>query len=195
MNPLSEARAAAEGASRKERSAVVCSLDLEAAAPLVGALGSAFAHVHSFRLRHGELRNGTAVPPSADVAVIAHCVDGRTLLLDGDGYYNRLLETLAHRVRGDVFIVLTDCGAAPAGALCDAHVVDELAVHQPSVRELAKAGRFLTCAAAPSDIQATHLSRSHRLDKLIVPKGVRERNLAPTPATKRPGRIGLCPIL
>ena len=175
------------------RRAVVCSLELDAAAGLIEALRPTF-EVATFRLKHDELRTGTCVPPAGDVAFILHAVDGRTLLLDDDGYYNRLLEAANHRCRGDVFLVLAECGPAPGNALCDPRVVAELGPHQPSVRDLAAADRFFTLAAAPSAAQLAHVARSRTLPRLYLPAGVRELNRKPPPATRR-ARIGLCPIL
>lgn len=67
---------------------VVCSLDLDAVEPLVTSLRSSF-DVHTVPLQHDELRSGGAILPSMNAVLIVHYVEGRTLLLDEDGYYNR----------------------------------------------------------------------------------------------------------
>ena len=107
-------------------------------------------------------------------AVLVHAVDGRTLLLDDNGSYNKFVADAVEATGGNVAIALARCPIR-----CPAAAVAELvAAGQTSIAEFHGKGRFLAWDAAPDAADLRRFAELYGGDafpRAAVTEGMRRR--------------------
>lgn len=88
------------------------------------------------------------------VAILVHFVEGRTLLVDTDGSYNRFLVEAISACGGHVVVILRGVDMAH-----DTVVSELVAAGQRSVLVFDRSGRFLTWGDAPIEAQLRHIEQ------------------------------------
>ena len=110
----------------------------------------------------------------ASFAVLVHAVDGRTLLLDDNGSYNKFVADAVEATGGNVAIALARCPVR-----CPTAAVAELvAAGQTSISEFHDKGRFLVWDAAPDAADLRRFAELYGGDafpRAAVTEGMRRR--------------------
>ena len=110
----------------------------------------------------------------ASFAVLVHAVDGRTLLLDDNGSYNKFVADAVEATGGNVAIALARCPIR-----CPRAAVAELvAAGQTSISEFHDKGRFLSWDAAPDAADLRRFAELYGGDafpRAAVTEGMRRR--------------------
>jgi len=131
-----------------EEEVVICSLD-----PLQECVASLFLCKSKFeRLSQATLRNRRRRQhDSRELLLVVHSVDGRTLLLDENGYYNELICASG----GNVAVAVA---GVPDTQTLEEVVAELVDSGQSSVWKLFKAKRFFKWDAKPSDDQLRQMA-------------------------------------
>lgn len=107
----------------------------------------------------------------ASFAVLVHAVDGRTLLLDDNGSYNKFVADAVEATGGNVAIALARCPIR-----CP--VAELVAAGQTSISEFHDKGRFLAWDAAPDAADLRRFAELYGGDafpRAAVTEGMRRR--------------------
>ena len=109
----------------------------------------------------------------ASFAVLVHAVDGRTLLLDDNGSYNKFVADAVEATGGNVAIALARCPIR-----CPRAVAELVAAGQTSISEFHDKGRFLVWDAAPDAADLRRFAELYGGDafpRAAVTEGMRRR--------------------
>ena len=109
----------------------------------------------------------------ASFAVLVHAVDGRTLLLDDNGSYNKFVADAVEATGGNVAIALARCPIR-----CPSAVAELVAAGQTSIAEFHDKGRFLVWDAAPDAADLRRFAELYGGDafpRAAVTEGMRRR--------------------
>lgn len=109
----------------------------------------------------------------ASFAVLVHAVDGRTLLLDDNGSYNKFVADAVEATGGNVAIALARCPIR-----CPTAVAELVAAGQTSIAEFHGKGRFLAWDAAPNAADLRRFAELYGGDafpRAAVTEGMRRR--------------------
>ena len=116
---------------------------------------------------------GTGDLRGASFAVLVHAVDGRTLLLDDNGSYNKFVADAVEATGGNVAIALARCPIR-----CPRAVAELVAAGQTSISEFHDKGRFLAWDAAPDAADLRRFAELYGGDafpRAAVTEGMRRR--------------------